>query len=313
VQGGAANHEPAGAATARGLPKRWGNCIGYGCTAHALPSGGPWAIPAEHTKTAEAWGAYHRNDTLSYALEALFWVALDRIGEEPPRHPREVAAELAQLACEAIAATEESPAKPALSGTVAQWADQCRRPEGAGDAWDETSTYAWWDALAKALPSGRAGAPRDVALVARLSARLLGRLITDRGAIASHPFESIPGAVEMAEAHAIHLGTWYERTQERAQEEVREFLAALVLEWVLFRHLRVATRKLANQGASTFRFRPDQGRCVLTETNRDYAPTFTNPRLAQSVAMLEDIGLLTREDGDVQLTVDGAAWVGGAA
>jgi len=85
------------------------------------------------------------------------------------------------------------------------------------------------------------------------------------------------------------------------------FARDLILEWVLYRHLRVATRKLAAQGVSTFKFRPEHGALLLV-TDRIPVPTYTNPRLRQVHRILADLHLLQIDDaGAVELTADGAA------
>src|SRR5436190_11839517 len=79
------------------------------------------------------------------------------------------------------------------------------------------------------------------------------------------------------------------------------FLNEMILEWILFRHLRVATRKLANQGVSTFKFRPEEGRLLLiAEELPD--PTFTSPRLREGFRILEDLHYISRTDGVTNLT-----------
>ena len=116
----------------------------------------------------------------------------------------------------------------------------------------------------------------------------------------------MPQAAKLIDSPDIlHLGTWLKRVTERAAESFTTFLEELVLEWILYRHLRVATRKLANQGVSTFEFRPEKGRVVLL-VDKIPQPTFTNPRLRQAQSILADHCYLTVKDGVVQITSDGA-------
>lgn len=117
-----------------------------------------------------------------------------------------------------------------------------------------------------------------MAIVPALAVRVLGRLAADRSANGNHPFATIPTAVEMASNHEVHLRRWWDRTESRLTERTAPFLEELLLEWVIYRHLRVATRKLANQGVSTYKYRPEEGRLLLV-AERLPLPTFTAPRI----------------------------------
>ena len=276
----------------------------WACAAKALPDGSPWVVDEGLRGAQEGWGAYHRNDTLSFVLESVFLVALRTI-KTRSLTPRALADVMAREACDRIVATDDTTVSAPIDGSVADWIRACERPATSGNAWDETSTWTWTEHLVQALDD------EDDARTLQWCARLLGRLASDRGAFEHHPFEHIPGAVEMAQVHAVQLGQWYARVRERSSEPARTFFEALLLEWVIYRHLRVATRKLANQGASTFKFRPELGRCVLSVEENEALPmpTFTNPRVRQSRVIMQDLGLLRVDDDHTVLTDDGRAWL----
>ena len=149
------------------------------------------------------------------------------------------------------------------------------------------STWALADRLESAVDDG------DMAVVPALAVRLLGRLATDRGRSGPQPFAPIPNAVEMASNHDVHLRRWWDRTESRSAEGTAAFLEELLLEWVIYRHLRVATRKLANQGVSTFKYRPEEG-CLLLVAERLPKPTYTAPRVRQGFRVAEDIHCIRR-------------------
>ena len=96
--------------------------------------------------------------------------------------------------------------------------------------------------------------------------------------------------------------------QHRHDQKTREFLAELSLEWVIYRHLRVATRKLAGQGVSTFKFRPEEGKLVLA-ADELVSPTFTTPRLRQGFRVLADLGLAASAPTGWTATAAGARQV----
>jgi hypothetical protein len=109
----------------------------------------------------------------------------------------------------------------------------------------------------------------------------------------------------MAQGHDIHLEQWWSRVDSCRSEQTREFLIQLVIEWIVFRHLRVATRKLAGQGVSTFKFRPEEGKLVLVADRLPKA-TFTAPRVRQGYRILADLRLVDRSDDGWAITADGA-------
>jgi hypothetical protein len=269
--------------------------------ANCLPDGRAWTIPEALSNAAMAWGAYQRNDLLNYCLECLFYAGLQEVDLEP-RRPAELVKVLADRAMAGIAGDANRPALPALPRTVADWITATRLPDTPpdGEPWGPLSTWALADRL------GSAVGDRDMAAVPALSARLLGRLATDRGRSGSHPFAPIPNAVEMASNHEVHLRRWWDRAESRSSESTGAFLEELLLEWVIYRHLRVATRKLANQGVSTFKYRPEEGRLLLV-AERLPLPTYTAPRVKQGFRVAEDLHCIRRTTAGVEISEIGKA------
>lgn len=277
----------------------------WGCASRRLPDGRAWAVPASLAEAGRGWAAYQRNDLLNYCLECMFYAALQEVDREACR-PAELVARLADQAMARVPGSEEQPSLPALPKTVAEWITITRLPDAAsdGDPWGPESTWALANRMQTAV------ADNDMALVIAVAVRLLGRLATDRGDCASQPFAPIPNAVEMASNHEVHLRRWWDRAESRATEPTAEFLKELLLEWVLFRHLRVATRKLANQGVSTYKFRPEEGRLLLV-AERLPKPTYTAPRIRQGFRVIEDLHCIRRHNGDAALSDLGATVLGG--
>ena len=216
----------------------------WACTSWTLSSGIPWHVPDAMRDVATAWAMYHRNDLLNYALECLFWVALHRM-DEGNFTPRDIAHSLTGLACAAIPQTKDHPDLPALAGSVSAWMQACALPRSKAESAGEKprATRSWAEYLEEAVKAG------DMPATAGWAIRLLGRLASDHGTFVSHPFEVMPQAAKLiASPGTLHLGTWLRRGAERASESLTTFLEELTLEWILYRHLRVATRKLANQG-----------------------------------------------------------------
>jgi hypothetical protein len=149
-----------------------------------------------------------------------------------------------------------------------------------------------------AIAESRRGPPSS-----RQSGRLVHRHQHD---CTSHPFAPIPNAVEMASNHDVHLRRWWDRAATRSEENTSQFLRELFLEWVIYRHLRVATRKLANQGVSTFKYRPEEGHLLLV-AERLPGPTYTAPRVRQGFRVTEDLHCIRRTSNGAELSEIGEA------
>jgi len=271
----------------------------WACLAKALPDGSEWPCSPDLTTIRSAWGAYQRNDTLNYCLECLMGVVLHLL-EDGPRRPMSISEQIADMAMAPVAATEEFASMHALPKHVSQWVNACERaPEQArADPWGKLSTWQWADRLQDACTE------RDLPAICGLAVRVLGRLVTDRGEFRKHPFESIPHATEMAQSHEIHIQRWWSLIASHSEDSTKNFLVRLLLDWVIFRHLRVATRKLAGQGVSTYKFRPEMGKLVLVAERLPEA-TFTAPRVRQAYRILTDLRMVKREDEGWAITQDG--------
>jgi hypothetical protein len=273
----------------------------WACVTRCLPDGRSWAVPESLSSAALAWGSYQRNDLLNYCLECLFYRALKEVDREPCR-PDELVKLLADEAMAAIPSDANQPVLPKLPNKVADWVATTRLPEVSlgADPWGPQSTWALADRLETAVTND------EMTTVPALAARLLGRLATDRGNCTSHPFAPIPHAVEMASNHEVHLRRWWDRAASRSSESTSQFLRELLLEWVIYRHLRVATRKLANQGVSTFKYRPEEGHLLLVAERLPW-PTYTAPRVRQGFRVTEDLHCIRRTSDGAELSEIGNA------
>jgi hypothetical protein len=271
----------------------------WACLAKALPDDSPWKCSADLTTVRSAWGAYQRNDTLNYCLECLMGVILDLL-EDGPRRPGSLSEQIADMAMAPMGETKDFGELRALPNRVSQWIAACERPlkDAQAEPWGEMSTWRWVDRLESACDE------RNLPTLCGLAVRVLGRLVTDRGDVNEHPFASIPHAMEMAQSHEIHLQSWWNLITNRGDDSTRDFLVRLLLDWVIFRHLRVATRKLAGQGVSTYKFRPEEGQLVLVAERLPTA-TFTSPRVRQAYRILTDLHFVKGDAKGWSISQDG--------
>jgi hypothetical protein len=275
----------------------------WACAELALPDGKLWRLPEALRETALAWGAYQRNDAMNYALESLFWVAMRRI-DDGRFTPTAVARYVAGLSKGPVKTSEKHAGARPIDSQVAQWVAACARDTGSavGGPWGPNSTRAWAENLERAIRD------EDDAAVAQWAVRVLGRLLSDE-ASDQRRGRSRKVLERVARTYEVHIGALASRAAQRGSDSFATFVGDLVLEWVLFRHLRVAMRKLAAQGVSTFKFRPEHG-ALLRVTDKIPVPTYTNPRLRQAHRILTDLHCLSVDEaGATEITADGAVLV----
>jgi hypothetical protein len=257
----------------------------WGVLEESLGDGKRWKIPAHLEATRLGWAAYAQNELLNYALECLMWSVVQMI-DTMPMTPREYAGTLAAAACSSRYGTVPLP--DSVDAAISSSA-----PPTSSSPWGDGSTWALLDELqntTEPLPCA-ASAVRVLLRVAADRTRYGGR----------HPFAAIPEGDDIARRD-IHLQAWWDRIDAARTESTEAFFAQLVIDWIIYRHLRVATRKLASQGDFTYRFRPEAG--VLVSCG-EIKPTFTNPRLRQGMRMLADVGLI--DHGFSRVTKHGRA------
>ena len=92
---------------------------------------------------------------------------------------------------------------------------------------------------------------------------------------------------------------------EHRQEDFSKFIARLIEERVIRRHLWVGLRKFKYQGDYTFLIETDDGRVRRRAMD---GPVFTNPRLGPAITFLRDIHLID----DNGLTARGREVLGAA-
>jgi hypothetical protein len=277
----------------------------WGCAYRLLPNGRAWNVPATLRDTARGWAAYQRNDLLNFCLECIFYAALTELDQGPCRLG-EMISRLAELALAAVPSHGDQPRLAPVPKTVSQWVAAMKPWKSVPDAehWGSSTTWSIADRLESSIAGNKAE------IIMPLAARLLGRLATDRGDHEGHPFSPITDCVKMAASNEVHLHNWWKRSAAHSSQRTLEFFRELLLEWILYRHLRVATRKLANQGVSTFKFRPGEGQLFLV-AERLPKPTYTSPRVRQAFRVLEDLHCIDHEDGRASLSPIGGRILGG--
>jgi hypothetical protein len=274
---------------------RWACHTGY------LNDGKEWQVGPDLLPAFHGWSTYQRNELLNYALESLLYAVLNLLEGDALR-PVNVARALADRAMASVPPARSHPTElDPLPSTVAAFVAAMQH-DAAGDARSPESTFGLWSRLRDAVRR------RDFDAMPGLAVRLLGRIVTDRGPSVD-PFGVVPNGAELVESHEVQLLAWWNRVEKRRDDDLRDFVAELVLDWIIYRHLRVATRKLASQGDSTFKFRPEKGSLVLIAAKLP-APTFTSPRLDQALRILKDLHCVAQADGQLSVATTGTQILG---
>lgn len=272
----------------------------WACSARTGRDGRAWRLDGDLEAARRGWAAYHGNDLMNAALESLFWLVLRRIEDDKLR-PRQVAAAVAELACGSSHRRQDD---IRLNGTVGDWVAACSESAAKRSlrSGNDVRTRTWADDLFNAVSE------EDDGLVAHWAVRLLGRLAASRG----REEDALSTFSSVTRAYEVHRDALCQRTEKRAGEPLALFLETLILEWVLYRHLRVATRKLAAQGVSTFKFRPEEG-VLINVADEIPEPSLTNPRVRQAHRILVDLHYLEEtESGSTRLTADAGKVLGKA-
>lgn len=215
-------------------------------------------------ETLARWQHYQSGDTLRVVYEALLRYATLALEDYPAGLPPSVLARRL---------SEET---PDVSLGVLMRATNEERPDATLEDLQRNALTQW------------AGLAEIMAPLARLVAMWRGRV--EELAI------SFPGG-----AARQNVRTELERIEAAWDEPARTFLAGLIRERIVMRHLQVSARKFHQQNRYTFLVEMESDR-LLARGVRDVEPS--GPRLDTAIQFLEDAGLL--KDGFI--TPRGAAW-----
>ena len=261
------------------------------------PAGEILQAPEAIQAAAAIWQVYQRNELLAIALQGLLHVqvkALEVSGER-----------LDNTRAFSDWFWRESLGHELLSTFHAHTA-----AEVLEDLYSRLPRYALWQdegheielmRRVGSLASKEDGTPSDTLEVLRGSMTILAALILrPENQNGYGEFAFPPGYLQ---SYPVNLNTlpaaW--RSELAAQSPETGF-AQLCRRFCLDAHLRVAMRKLRQQGQNTFRFIP--GELGITVRKVPAAPN-TSPRFSQAVRILTDLGLLQRVNDLVRITARG--------
>lgn len=237
------------------------------------------------------WADYQWNEYVNYALESLLWAVIQLVGEQPSQ-ANYLATTLTDMALSHTPATDLS---------VKGFIQRCATIRDKNGEESELLTAA---SLKQSIRQSIRH--KEVETTVRLAVSLLSHLITATDPSSETLFQTIPGAQELIQSHRIHLLSWRSRVSAASSQDIASFLNQFFTEWVINRHLIVATRKLASQGVQTYKFAPDD-RVLICLTTEEVPPGPTNPRLRQGLQMLQDLDYIEDVDGLLNVTKRGTS------
>ena len=250
-----------------------------------LPSGEPWSDPARPT-----WASYQRHELLSVGIQSLLWAVLDECESAQPKWVPRSSTELAAWFVE-----KQRQELPVAWNTMtfAGLVEELRRIMPPVDA---------TDAEAHECQLAHAALAEDqVPEVTRLVVTLLASLVA-RGL--EHTYADFGRDARYFRLYELNLHALRKGSDSWQDLTVLDWLMWLVRTWCVGTHLRVALRKLRDEGLDTFCLRPADHGLVFVQ---QISPTWSNPRIAQLLRALRDLGLV---DSHHQLLPDGRDLLG---
>jgi hypothetical protein len=257
----------------------------------SLGGGHEWIVPASLVQSVRTWALYVRNDMLSIAAQAVFAVALKRMAAE------EVHFENSALCSQwfqksplvmRVARRFGNATFTAMKGKIAL------ELASIGDI--ESEKHEWKYSRAALHQYTDSEESDEIVLTSAVNTlAALAVRSSEPDAYALSPFPD-----EYLRHYPINLKSFADLSRGDWESlSIAQLLGWLVREWGIETHLSIAIRKLRG-GQSTFRVRPtERGLEVQDGIPR---PTPTNPRMANGLQVLRDLGAIEDIDEGSRLS-----------
>lgn len=257
--------------------------------AGALPDGEVWECPETLVQNRAKWATYARNETLSIAIQGLFFALLDAYGMSGLRlntgeqvvdwylHEREIRQTLKDLG-------EQQELLHHIERSV-DWLP-------AITEWPQPNhEYQLSENVVSLSHVNKGGDTRQKIVKASLQILIA---LASRGGNDVSPYGEIVFEEDYFRYYPINLRSFqFHISNTWSSLSLSELLRWLLLHWGVETHLKVALRKLRGQSQSTFRIRPsDRGLEVIGVP----PAVHTTPRFRQAVRVLKDIGALEKNE-----------------
>lgn len=249
----------------------------------ALPDGESWSFDSlaleQHRR---GWQQYHRYELFSVAMQGIFWVGLDELQEQ--------GIELAnsesyrEWFVDNFAGELERKGEDSFAYAVQRTRSQLLPLELWSE--DQHEIKLGWE-IHNLTRSEDARLKRREVL--RTSVKLLLILAARKDEFGSQEL-----TIRLPPNYLAQYPVNFHSFEQHANDgwrnlSMRDLLGHLAVHWGIETHLRVALRKLRYDSRDTFKIKPTDQGLVVTEAP---IPSFTSPRLKQSLQILHDLRAL---------------------
>lgn len=267
-------------------------------------SGAPIELPPSFEEIAHHWQVYQRNELLSVGMQGLFYVTL-RAGELSDRSFHTTTA-LSEWFWVQDWVAEVAGFKP--GETINMWMEQSASQLPALAQWLEPQhemQCAQRVSRGSVAQSQTTDEQENLASVLRDSLLILSALFERPENATAYGDYVFPE--RYLDSYPVNLSSMIGlRQSEWQNSSVADGMTRFVCDNCLDAHLRVAMRKLRQQGKNTFRFEPSEIGLVIKSLPK---AANTTPRFKQAVRILLDVGLLERNNGILSASDQGHAFI----
>lgn len=266
-------------------------------------SGNNISLPAELINTTNQWRVYQRNELLSVAIQGLFYCALRgaELSGKRFRTTSEMSAWFWFDGPGAVAIDALFKAKVTVKAGMIKLA---KKLPDYTDWTDEEHEIKRMERLSY-ITSTNGITKADIKNLVIDSLMILAAILQreeNRDGYSGMPFPE--GYLEY---YPVNLDSVREDwAGALSDERINQWLSEFVKNRCLDTHLRVAMRKLRQQGQNTFRFEPSELGLVIKQIPRS---ANTSPRFRQALRILMDLGLLDRKNDLIKTTARGKSFI----
>lgn len=271
---------------------RW--CVMFNC----LPDNRPWDVNENLAVTRRMWGIYQLQDVFNYTLENFLWAVLEAL-DQPSKWPSQIDVimdKMIEIISKNFLANETTQyiEKTTVLKTLKDYVFKSKR------SYDEDSNEPFGrysDRIIYEKLSATEDVEESLVLATHMLCRLLSRL-------ESPLYGLFDFDIDFMKRYPLNLDYMRKKVQAMGDFPFKVFLQQILKEIIIKRHLKVAARKLSQQGQSTFKFIPDAGRLIRI-AEKPVLPTLTSPRLRQAIRILCDLHLISFDARGLRLTAKG--------
>ncbi len=244
----------------------------------AFPDGAAWEVDRPLQQAKQGWGTYQRNELLSVAVQGLFAAILCATNRDRRGSLRQTG-DAADVAISLLSSLATPLSRP-LNEVVADL--RTTLPILTNWQHEEHELKRGWKLVELGLANEHLEELAEQSIGILLA--LLARGIDDNPYA---DFELDPDQFDPQEIHLLSFRRLFQTTWSTLT--LGEWIRWLALHWCIGQHLRVALRKLRGEQRDTFRIRPLESEFRVVEAPQ---PTFTFPRVGNTVQILRDLGLI---------------------